>query len=379
MTSSSYYCDGSFVPAAGHYSFAFTPLFSGPNIISAIAFNTSGVSTHSFSIDNLKIGVTSAAGSVASYSADITSNTDYYPFGQTMPGRTWKGGDQHRYDFNGKESDKEVSGGFQDYGFRVNDKRVGRFFSVDPLRYDFPWYSPYQFAGNSPILNIDLDGLEDISINELPDKSISMQVVYTKKDVAEVKTPEKRIEYKKDGKVIKRTNQFEGKTKGAEQKLFGKLSDRIKGGIRNKDLLKSDEYEFSAKETISEPASETPAAKKDPNPRPNPNPDPATPATKTVKYAVFDIQVTRDYIKDFNDLGDFWQRTYIRDQGALYKQMYGLDQVIFRKITLVDKIDVKTSSYEGLPGTYDPGASPVIIQQDTKPLPADTPVQDQLP
>jgi len=132
MTSSSYYCDGSFVPAAGHYSFAFTPLFSGPNIITAIAFNTSGVSTHSFSIDNLKIGVTSAAGSVASYSADITSNTDYYPFGQTMPGRTWVGGDRYRYDFNGKESDKEVSSGFQDYGFRVNDTRIGRFFSVDP-------------------------------------------------------------------------------------------------------------------------------------------------------------------------------------------------------------------------------------------------------
>ncbi len=32
-----------------------------------------------------------------------------------------------------------------------------------PLAYKFPYYSPYHFAGNSPISNFDLDGGEDIS------------------------------------------------------------------------------------------------------------------------------------------------------------------------------------------------------------------------
>ena len=32
--------------------------------------------------------------------------------------------------------------------------------SVDPLTRSYPWYTPYQFAGNSPIKFIDLDGLE---------------------------------------------------------------------------------------------------------------------------------------------------------------------------------------------------------------------------
>jgi hypothetical protein len=32
---------------------------------------------------------------------------------------------------------------------------------VDPLTASYPFYTPYQFAGNSPIYNIDLDGLED--------------------------------------------------------------------------------------------------------------------------------------------------------------------------------------------------------------------------
>jgi len=77
-----------------------------------------------------------------------------------MPGRTWVGGDRYRYDFNGKESDKEVSSGFQDYGFRVNDTRIGRFFSVDPLSKQYPELTPYQFAANTPIQAIDLDGKE---------------------------------------------------------------------------------------------------------------------------------------------------------------------------------------------------------------------------
>jgi len=35
------------------------------------------------------------------------------------------------------------------------------FLSVDPLTSSYPWYTPYQFAGNKPIESIDLDGLEE--------------------------------------------------------------------------------------------------------------------------------------------------------------------------------------------------------------------------
>jgi hypothetical protein len=33
--------------------------------------------------------------------------------------------------------------------------------SIDPLTQSYPWYTPYQFAGNKPIVAIDLDGLEE--------------------------------------------------------------------------------------------------------------------------------------------------------------------------------------------------------------------------
>ncbi len=70
------------------------------------------------------------------------------------------------FGFNGKENDNEVKGvgNQQDYGFRIYDPRIGKFFSVDPLTKKYPWYTPYQFAGNQPIWAIDLDGLEEFVI-----------------------------------------------------------------------------------------------------------------------------------------------------------------------------------------------------------------------
>ena len=68
----------------------------------------------------------------------------------------------YRYGFNGKEKDDEVKGeGVQyDYGFRIYDARIGKFLSQDPLFQSYPWLTPYQFAQNDPIRNIDIDGLE---------------------------------------------------------------------------------------------------------------------------------------------------------------------------------------------------------------------------
>jgi RHS repeat-associated protein len=84
-----------------------------------------------------------------------------------MPGRNANPGD-YRYGFNGKEEDVEGMGGGKatyDYGFRIYNPAIGRFLSVDPLTNEFPWYTPYQFAGNMPIVAIDLDGLEEFLVH----------------------------------------------------------------------------------------------------------------------------------------------------------------------------------------------------------------------
>jgi len=93
----------------------------------------------------------------------ITSKyQNYYPFGLMMSGRSWSDG--YRFGFNGKELDADGMGGHgstYDYGFRIYNPAIAKFLSVDPLTASYPWYTPYQFAGNKPIIAIDLDGLEE--------------------------------------------------------------------------------------------------------------------------------------------------------------------------------------------------------------------------
>ncbi len=78
-----------------------------------------------------------------------------------LVGRTYSS-PKYRYGFNGKEKDDEVkgSGAQYDYGMRIYDPRIGRFLSLDPITLQYPELTPYQFASNTPIYAIDLDGLE---------------------------------------------------------------------------------------------------------------------------------------------------------------------------------------------------------------------------
>ncbi len=113
-------------------------------------------------ISDKKIGH-EGVGEVDYYEADILSSNEYYPFGMQIPGRSYEASSlKYRYGFNGKENDNDVKGegNQQDYGMRIYDPRLGIFLSVDPLFQGYPWYTPYQFAGNSPILSVDIDGLE---------------------------------------------------------------------------------------------------------------------------------------------------------------------------------------------------------------------------
>jgi len=68
----------------------------------------------------------------------------------------------YRFGFNGQEKDNEVYGEGNAYSFeyRVHDPRIGRFLSVDPLAWKYPWNSTYAFAENDVIRYIDLEGRE---------------------------------------------------------------------------------------------------------------------------------------------------------------------------------------------------------------------------
>jgi len=70
--------------------------------------------------------------------------------------------EDYRYGFQGQEKDNEIKGegNSLNYTFRMHDPRVGRFFAVDPLFKEYPELTPYQFASNSVIDMIEIEGLE---------------------------------------------------------------------------------------------------------------------------------------------------------------------------------------------------------------------------
>jgi RHS repeat-associated protein len=92
----------------------------------------------------------------------ITTCRDYYPFGMEMPGRSYEAGD-YRFGFQAQEGDPELFEGALSFKYRIQDPRIGRFLSLDPLYRDYPWNSTYAFSENSTIAFFELEGLEKIA------------------------------------------------------------------------------------------------------------------------------------------------------------------------------------------------------------------------
>lgn len=114
-------------------------------------------------VSDYKKPIINPSGYAGCYQAVVLTAQDYYPFGWNMPGRIFSS-EGYRYGFNGKEKDKETL--TQDYGFRIYNPALGKFLSVDPLTKSYPWYTPFQFAGNKPIWAVDLDGLEELFVTK---------------------------------------------------------------------------------------------------------------------------------------------------------------------------------------------------------------------
>jgi RHS repeat-associated protein len=93
--------------------------------------------------------IVNANGSVDSYN-------DYYPFGMVMNGRSGSASADARFKFTGKERDTET--GWDDFGARYYDARIGRWLQVDPMTEKYPFLSPYNYVDNSPPKYIDRDG-----------------------------------------------------------------------------------------------------------------------------------------------------------------------------------------------------------------------------
>ncbi|WP_082084347.1 RHS repeat-associated core domain-containing protein [Flavobacterium sp. 316] len=86
----------------------------------------------------------------------------------------------YQYKYNGKELQTELGLNMYDYGWRNYDAALGRWMNMDNLAEKFITFSPYHYAGNNPISNIDVDGNEFTEamqewINKLISEINSMQ------------------------------------------------------------------------------------------------------------------------------------------------------------------------------------------------------------
>jgi len=59
-----------------------------------------------------------------------------------------------------KDDELKGNGNSYDFGDRIYDPRIGRWLSIDGFTKKFPWWTPYQFSGNTSIWAKDLEGLE---------------------------------------------------------------------------------------------------------------------------------------------------------------------------------------------------------------------------
>ncbi len=97
----------------------------------------------------------------------IIEEDHYYAFGLKIAGiSSQKLGDpnegllDNKNLYNDKELLDDADLDWYDYGFRNYDAQIGRFTQLDPLTWDYPDLTNYQYASNDPIANIDIDGLE---------------------------------------------------------------------------------------------------------------------------------------------------------------------------------------------------------------------------
>ncbi len=97
---------------------------------------------------------------------EILQVTDYYPFGMRHEIEGYPNHANQKYLYNGKELQEET--GWYDYGARMYDPALGRFHTQDRFAEKYLDWTPYQYAGNNPILFIDVNG-DSLNVAQLRD------------------------------------------------------------------------------------------------------------------------------------------------------------------------------------------------------------------
>ena len=128
------------------------------------------------------------------FQPEITSISDYYPFGAPISGRSYSNSENYRFGFNTQEKTDEISGSgnHNTAQFWEYDSRLGRRWNTDPVTK--PWESQYACLSGNPIWF--KDPLGDIfkigTKDQKAKEDISMQVKPKN---------QKYLQFREDGEV----------------------------------------------------------------------------------------------------------------------------------------------------------------------------------
>ena len=98
----------------------------------------------------------------------VLERNDYYPFGARQVRSDYPQLAANRFKYNGKEEQVTGDLGYLDYGARMYDNELGRWFGTDKLSEEYKLLSPYNYTSNNPVNIVDPDGnYMDWFMNEL--------------------------------------------------------------------------------------------------------------------------------------------------------------------------------------------------------------------